>query len=718
MKYLNNTKKNKKNKNKTLKIKKKNKLEDKYKSFEETHKNILSNKKTILEIEKDISKTLHGLFSPKSIKPENDFYTYINYQWIKDVEKKNLLKQKYYTQYDDFRITQEKVYYDLVDIVKDYVSKNKTPLAKELENVYLSQTDGDDRYVDKHIKNTIEKIDEFIENDDLYGLLAYVNRNDMVNIASPIRWSMSSNVYNPKKYMNYLNIPLLPFYDFDLYFDNESDSIGRKQYKTYFRNVYYEYVVELFKSINPMSKTKLDSNSLFYIGREIGETMIDSYMEINKNNVIIKKEDSIKLYGFDWEKFSKNMGFKKPPEHFIIDNPNYLKLMMEKLIKNWKQWREWWIYINVKQQIRFSHKLYPIYFKFYRKYVQGAEFKVPKVISPIFLLSLCFDNLLSNEYIKKYRIDENVNYTQNMANDLKIVFMRILQNNNWLTPKTKKYAIMKINKLQIILGTTKKNTEDPLLEYSRKDVWGNLEKIYKWRLEKYVKLDEQDVIDLPEVDWTELKLSARQCYIVNAFYTPSKNDIYIPLAYLQKPFLDLNERGIEYNLAYLGFTIAHELSHALDYHSIKYSYDGKLFNWWSKEDEDKYNKKIQNITKQYEAFASYDNIDFKAKDSIGENIADISGLAICEQYLIDFQIKNKDVTPSKILSMQSFFTYYAIQMRQSIAKKAYRAQLKVNPHPLDKYRVNIPLSRLKLFRDTYNIKKGDKMYWRDNDTIW
>ena len=130
-------------------------------------------------------------------------------------------------------------------------------------------------------------------------------------------------------------------------------------------------------------------------------------------------------------------------------------------------------------------------------------------------------------------------------------------------------------------------------------------------------------------------------------------------------------------------------------------------------------KKIYEITNQYEVFASYDDIDFDAVNSIGENLADITAVTICQQYLRDFhEFKNIEVAPMRNLSFTSFFTHFAIQMRQSIAKKAYRVQKVTNPHPPDKYRVNVPLSRLKLFRSVYNVKKGDKMYWHNIDSIW
>ena len=104
--------------------------------------------------------------------------------------------------------------------------------------------------------------------------------------------------------------------------------------------------------------------------------------------------------------------------------------------------------------------------------------------------------------------------------------------------------------------------------------------------------------------------------------------------------------------------------------------------------------------------------------SIGEDLADISGLAICQEYLRGFQLKNKDILPIQSLSYEAFFTFFAIQSRQKISKKAIIAQLKTNPHPLDKYRCNIPLSRSRIFRAIYKVIKGDKMWWNSFNNVW
>ena len=70
------------------------------------------------------------------------------------------------------------------------------------------------------------------------------------------------------------------------------------------------------------------------------------------------------------------------------------------------------------------------------------------------------------------------------------------------------------------------------------------------------------------------------------------------------------------------------------------------------------------------------------------------------------------------LSFEAFFIFFAIQQRQKLSKKALEAQLKTNPHPPDKYRCNVPLSRLPIFRAMFNIKKGDKMWWNSTNRVW
>jgi predicted metalloendopeptidase len=297
------------------------------------------------------------------------------------------------------------------------------------------------------------------------------------------------------------------------------------------------------------------------------------------------------------------------------------------------------------------------------------------------------------------------------------LFIQKITVNNWLSPSTKKAALAKLQKLEITVGKPSNLRYDPLFPYVADDPLLNVGMLLRWKHKKYIALEDKPVIDIPDYDWSLFKITGTQCYMVNAYYRPNSNSIYVPLAYLQKPFIDLEERGLEYNLVYIGYTLGHELSHSLDDTGSKFDADGNLNNWWTDADRTAFKKKIKDVIKQYEIFAGRDGIKFDAEMSVGEDLADISGMALVEAYLLDNQVINAESTMLKKMNLAKLYMNLAIQGQQKIYKQAIKAQLKMNPHPLEKYRVNCPLARLELFKTIYGIKKGDGMYW-NNDTIW
>jgi putative endopeptidase len=674
------------------------------------------------DYQKSLIKAFKTPFAPTKVTPRSDFYTYINYTWIQDVTKKLSKNQKFYTQEDSFRVTQEKVYYDLMKIVDNYIKNNDTKRSKDLKNLRESLLNLDEKYIQNHINKEITEIQNMTKSGNLYKLLATLNDNEITSWSSPISWTLNADQKNSKIYRNYISTPRLGVYDYTIYIENNEEDQNTIYYKKLFKRKYFEFVNKLLNTCVPNNK---------YTAQEVWDVEYDLLTAMGCNEVkkdstefynIVTKEDSLNLYGFDWEEFCYYIGYKKTPDFFICSSLNYLKCVM-KLMKendNWrtKKWQAYYIYQQLRQMIRFHKKWRYYYFEFWEHFVFGQPVPMPKEIYPIFGLSYCFNTLLTNEYIKENKNYEIINYVKDMGNDLLKVFKRILKRNTWLSVETKKYAILKLDNLNFIIGSPKLLREDPLLDYSPKDAWGNLVKLSKWRTSKLLKLEGEQTIDIPNIDWNVFKLVGTQAYVVNAYYTPTENTIYVPIAYLQKPFIDLNERGIEYNLAHIGYTLAHEMSHCLDDNGSKFDYKGNLKNWWTPHDRKIFDDKVKNVIKQYEKFASYDGIVMDASLSTGENLADISGLAICSEFLRDFQLKNQDITSISSLSFQAFFQYVAIQDRQKIYDKAIKAQLKSNPHPMNKYRANCPLARLKLFQSIYNIKKGDKMYWESTDTIW
>jgi len=709
----NRTKKNLENKCKNF-FNVYNTFEDK---FEKVYGDIYSSKD--FDLEKSDIQELKKAVSPSNINPQNDFYSYINERWIN--QKVLEEEQKYIVQVDSFRLVQDKVYKELLEIVNDYIKHNNDTLSKQLKNFYNSQLKlNTDQQTKKYSMDFLNTIDKIRENGNVWELLGLVNNNEVISFGAPFSWTLNPDDKNPSIFRCYIDQPQLSLIDINIYFDDGTDIDYKKNYKKNF----FKYVYKLFEnSFGPNHDFNIEDVFLIEIDfiMAMSCTYIKGKKADNTYNKITTKE-ALDKYKFDWATFSKELGFNYTPEFFITSNLNYLKCGTELLLKEWnsKKWRTYWVYIYIRQLNRWNAKGSEIIFDFAGKFVKGQESIVQKNLAPVFSLGFAFNTFLTNQYIDKYQNEQLISYVKTMAEDLKTVFIRIIKRNKWLQPKTKEKALKKLYNFNLEVGSPKVLREDPNLDYSNDDAWENIIKITKWRHNKAVRLEGKNVVDIPVIDWSQVppKFIGTQAYVVNASYTPSKNGIYIPLGYIQKPFVDLEERGIEYNLAHIGFTLGHEMSHALDDWGSKYDETGKLNDWWTNKDKEKFKKIQKDVIKQYEVFASYDKIIFDAEPSIGEDLADISGLTICREYLRDFQIKNEDILPIKALSFEAFFVYFAYHQRQKISEKAIQAQLKTNPHPLDKYRTNVPLSRMQVFREMYKIKKGDKMWWHTTNKVW
>jgi putative endopeptidase len=673
------------------------------------------------EVEKKLINMIE-VGSRNPLRPQDDFYGLVNNVWIKDA--KLTKDQQYIIQLDDFRLIQYKVYTELIEIILEYIKNNKNNLSRQLNNFYTSVNKSlTETKFTYYCKQYIEHLDELRKDKkNIWKLLAILNANEFTRIGSPLVCAITPDEKTSSIFSPHINFVQLSLSDPQVYIDDGKDI----EYKNKIKTRYFKYIRQLSnielkdKEIN----NTISPNDVFDIEYKLLLNMgCDAIKKDDPNGYNkVSSSESIKKYNFDWETYAKELGYNVAPKYFVCRSVNYLKCTCDLLLDEWnsEKWRSYWIYLFMKEITRTYDKTNFYYFDFFSKFLQGQQLLPNFSISAVAYTSLPFNTFLTEEYTKKYEKRENVEYVSNMAYDLKVVFMRTLRNNDWLSPKTKKKALLKLKNLKMIIGSSQVMQKDPDLEYENDDFWFNMSKIFQWRFKKLINQTGKAIFEFPELDLTQspAKFVGKQTYIVNAFYTPSENSIYIPLAYIQKPFIDLGERGLEYNLSHLGFTIAHELSHSLDDRGSQHDENGNLNNWWTDRDKKIFKKKQDNVIAQYEAFALQDGIKFDARPSIGEDLADISGLAICEEYLRDFQDKNEDIVPIRTLSFRAFFVYYAFQMRQKINKKAILAQLHTNPHPLDKYRTNVPLSRLELFRALYDIKKGDKMYWPSTDKIW
>ena len=653
----------------------------------------------------------------------NNFYNFINKEWLK--HEHDIQEKKYYTEIDNFRIVQEQVYYKLIGYVKDYIANNKnTKKGIALKNMYTSLTTDSSTSIKKNARIKLAEIDDRIKSGDMYSLLADTNKNEVVSWASPIVWQMQPDEKNVKKYISHLGPPKLGLYDYMLYIDDYGTP-DQQKFQRETKVKYFKYIKEtLDEALGPLVH-EFKAEDIWEVENAVLDAMGCNDVKIKEdpnNYNPVSAKDLEEEYGFDWPLFTKKMGFKAEPKRIIVSGLNVFKCLTALVKANWntKAWRTYWLFINLKQMVRFDHKLSQIHYNFYGNYLEGQSMRMPVEIRCIFGLSFTFNTLLSEEY-EKYNYDQAcIDYVKYIVEDLRYVFIRKLKRNTWLSSKTRNVAIEKLEKLTISVGLPGKLREDAQLDYLPHDPWHNMCLLADWKIKHFIDLEGKDIIDIPEIDWSGVfKLTGTQLYMVNAYYRPTSNSIYVPLAYLQKPFIDLgHQRGLEYNLIYIGYTVGHELSHSLDDMGSRFDADGNLHDWWTDVDRKKYQMKINDIIRQYEEAAKRDGIKFDAAIGVGEDLADISGLALVEEYLNDYNKQKNIHIILKKSSLEKFYISLAIQGRQKIYKKAITAQLKKNPHPLEIYRTNCPLARLELFKTIYSIKKGDGMWWHNSDTIW
>lgn len=697
------------------------------------------------DVEKELIRLFKTPFTPSKYRAQDDYYTHINYQWLRD--QSSLLKldknRKYYVQVDSFRVVQEKVYYELMDMVKEYIRTDTSRRSQiSMKPLYHSLYHLNESSAQKGVNEYVASLDQRLSTcSNVSELLGYQNRNEIISWGNPLVWSVAKDEKNVSRYISTLSPPQLTLYDYELYLptvSGEATTAAQRRYKFQMKKRYLQFLTDLFHAcLPPAQRHRVKAMDVWECECELLNAMGNHKIkgeDPDGYNRLTTKEAMTQL-GLDWESMATAIGFRGHghghghgqghdiPPTMVCTSLNYVQAMMELFTKDnaWKsdKWRSYHVYIGLRQIMRFHKRWRHIYFDFHGKFIKGQPVIYPAEIYPIFGLSMCYNTFLTNEYIDRHHEAQYVDYTFNMASDLLTVFKRIIGRNTWLSPSTKKSALLKLEKIKLVVGSPKLLREDPVLEYDSNDAFGNLCKMAEWRCRRFIAMEgTSSEMDIPVIDWDQFKIVGKQSYVVNAYYTPIENSIYVPLAYLQKPFIDLNERGIEYNLAHIGYTLAHEMSHCLDDLGSKYDEKGNLHNWWTKSDRRKFERKVADVIRQYETFAGYDGIQMDASLSTGENLADISGMAICEEYLKDFQEKNEDIVPIKALSFHAFFVYLAVQARQKIFDEAIQAQLKTNPHPMDKYRTNCPLARLELFRSLYNVKKSDKMYWHSTDTIW
>jgi endothelin-converting enzyme/putative endopeptidase len=282
---------------------------------------------------------------------------------------------------------------------------------------------------------------------------------------------------------------------------------------------------------------------------------------------------------------------------------------------------------------------------------------------------------------------------------------------DWMSSATKVKAKEKLHTVMNKIGYPDKWRDYSKLEIVRGDPLGNQKRVREFDSDR-----DMAKIGKP-VDRGEWYMSPPT---VNAYYDPQQNNVNFPAGYFQPPFFSDKEDDAA-NYGDMGSTVGHELTHGFDDEGRQYDKDGNLSNWWTKEDEEKFNQRAECMVKQYDAIEPVPGVHLNGKLTLGENLADLGGLWLAwiawldktEAAHLDMHAQIDGYTPD-----QRFWIAYAQQWCTQTRPEQLRTQAQTDPHAPDEYRTNTILQDLPEFAKSFSCKKTDKMVDPTACRVW
>ncbi|EEB11803.1 endothelin-converting enzyme, putative [Pediculus humanus corporis] len=305
---------------------------------------------------------------------------------------------------------------------------------------------------------------------------------------------------------------------------------------------------------------------------------------------------------------------------------------------------------------------------------------------------------------------------ENMISEIRNAFLDNLKNLTWMDKETRMAAINKANAItdmigfpEFILNPQQLDEKYKDLEIKENEYFMNNIRVNQYNLKKNIERLDQ-IVNKTRWDMTPST--------VNAYYTPTKNQIVFPAGILRSPFYDVNHSS-SLNFGSMGVVMGHELTHAFDDLGREYDQFGNLHKWWKNETIDKFKEKTNCVVKQYSNY-EINGRHLNGKQTLGENIADNGGLkAAYHAYLKQEQNESDLPLPGLNLThKQLFFLSFAQVWCSSSTAEATLLQIEKDPHSPSKFRVIGPLSNLREFSKEFNCPPGSKMNPIEKCDIW
>jgi predicted metalloendopeptidase len=378
-------------------------------------------------------------------------------------------------------------------------------------------------------------------------------------------------------------------------------------------------------------------------------------------------------------------------------------------------WKTW---LRFKAIDAFAPYLAPdfeaAHFDFHGRKIAGIQEELPRWKRSVEAISGkgagdfgALGDVVGKLYVKEHFTPEAKARMDLLVKNLLVAFGSSIDELSWMTPETKAKAREKLAKITPKIGYPETWRAYDDLVVQPDDLVGNILRSRKLEHDRNVaKLGKP-------VDREEWGMTPQT---VNAYYNPSLNEIVFPAAILQAPFFSVDAPDA-LNYGGIGGVIGHEISHAFDDQGSRYDGNGNLENWWTDQDRVAFEGLTKRLVEQYSSYEPLPGRKLKGDFTLGENIADLSGLAVSYKA---FQLAKAGKEPEPMqgwTSNQLFFVGWSRVWQRKYREDELVRRLLTDPHSPSRYRANGPVSNLDAFYEAFEVKEGDTLWKPEQERI-
>ncbi|NRR33168.1 M13 family peptidase [Oxalobacteraceae bacterium] len=641
-------------------------------------------------------------FIEPSVRPQDDFFTHLNGKWLATTE---IPADK--SSWGSFAKLRDDTQPQLRAIIEGAAAQQNKAAGSDAQRIgdfYASFMDEArlETLGLAPLNSELARVAGLKDKKDIPALIAHFNK---VSVGTPYAFGIHQDNKDSTKYVADLYQDGLGLPDRDYYLKKDDAKLADALAK-------YELHVAKMLTLAGDANGAASARAIVELETELAKIQW-SKVELRDPVKAYNKVEVAKLAelapGYDWTTYLKETGLAGKVEYVIVSQPSYLKGFNEILNKSsldsWKAYFQWQV---IRANAPYLSKAFvEENFDFYGKTLSGVTEMRPRWKRGVSVTEGALGESVGKLYVEQHFPADRKAKMEALVKNLLAAYKQSIDKLDWMSPVTKKQAQAKLAKFTTKIAYPNHWRDYSALTVAKDDLVGNVTRSREFEYNK-----ELNKLGKP-IDREEWGMTPQT---VNAYYNPEMNEIVFPASILQPPFFDA-QADDAVNYGAIGGVIGHEISHGFDDQGAQYDGDGNLRDWWTKSDHKNFEKKTKMLVKQYSEFSPLKGYNVNGELTLGENIADNSGVAIAyKAYKLSLGGKKAPVIDG-LTGDQRFFMGFAQVWRMKMREPQQIVQIKTDPHSPGQFRANGTMRNQPGFYSAFGVKEGDKMYLAPKDRV-